>query len=94
MQASCGKLFRARAAARLGRLLACRWAPTRAHGYDYVGGTQKLDVARVDVAAGRAFTPETTGDVVAWLATHPEANAHAGKLLSTPTFFKDHGITA
>ncbi len=46
------------------------------------------------VAAGRAFTPEVTGDVVAWLATHPEANAHAGKLLSTPTFFKDHGITA
>jgi 3-oxoacyl-[acyl-carrier protein] reductase len=46
------------------------------------------------VAAGRAFTPEVTGDVVAWLATHPEANAYAGKLLSTPTFFKDHGITA
>ena len=46
------------------------------------------------VAAGRAFTPEVTGDVVAWLATHPEANAHAGKLLSTPTFFKEHGIAA
>ncbi len=46
------------------------------------------------VAAGRAFTPETTGDVVAWLATHPDANAHAGKLLSTPTFFKEHGISA
>ena len=45
------------------------------------------------VATGRAFTPEVTGDVVAWLATHPEANVHAGKLLSTPTFFKENGIT-
>jgi 3-oxoacyl-[acyl-carrier protein] reductase len=44
------------------------------------------------VAAGRAFSPEVTGDVVAWLATHPEANAYAGKLLSTPTFFRDNGI--
>jgi hypothetical protein len=26
VQASCGKLFSARAAARLGRLVACRWA--------------------------------------------------------------------
>jgi NAD(P)-dependent dehydrogenase (short-subunit alcohol dehydrogenase family) len=45
------------------------------------------------VAAGRAFTPEVTGEVVAWLATHPEADAYAGRLLSTPTFFKDNGIT-
>lgn len=44
------------------------------------------------VAAGRAFTPETTGNVVAWLATHPEADAYAGRLLSTPTFFRDNGI--
>jgi NAD(P)-dependent dehydrogenase (short-subunit alcohol dehydrogenase family) len=44
------------------------------------------------VAAGRAFTPEVTGDVVAWLATHPEADAYAGRLLSTPTFFRDNGI--
>jgi 3-oxoacyl-[acyl-carrier protein] reductase len=44
------------------------------------------------VAAGRAFTPEVTGEVVAWLATHAEASAYAGKLLSTPTFFRDHGI--
>jgi len=44
------------------------------------------------VAKGQAFTPEVTGDVVAWLATHPEANAYAGRLLSTPTFFRDNGI--
>jgi hypothetical protein len=44
------------------------------------------------VAAGRAFTPEVTGDVVAWLATHPEADTYAGRLLSTPTFFRDNGI--
>jgi 3-oxoacyl-[acyl-carrier protein] reductase len=44
------------------------------------------------VAAGRAFTPEVTGDVVAWLVTHPEATAYAGRLLSTPTFFHDNGI--
>jgi 3-oxoacyl-[acyl-carrier protein] reductase len=45
------------------------------------------------VAAGRAFTPEVTGDVVAWLVTHREADAHAGKLLSTPTFFRENGIS-
>jgi 3-oxoacyl-[acyl-carrier protein] reductase len=44
------------------------------------------------IAAGRAFTPEVTAEVVAWLVTHAEANAYAGKLLSTPTFFRDHGI--
>jgi NADP-dependent 3-hydroxy acid dehydrogenase YdfG len=44
------------------------------------------------LAAGRAFTPEVTAEVVAWLVTHPEANAYAGRLLSTPTFFRDHGI--
>jgi len=47
---------------------------------------------RALVAAGRAFPPEVTGDVVAWLATHAEAKSFAGKLLSTPTFFRDHGI--
>ena len=46
------------------------------------------------VAAGRAFTPEVTGDVVAWLVSHPEADAYAGKLLSTPTFFRDNAIPA
>ncbi len=44
------------------------------------------------VATGRAFTPEVTADVVAWLVTHAEANAYAGRLLSTPTFFREHGI--
>jgi NAD(P)-dependent dehydrogenase (short-subunit alcohol dehydrogenase family) len=46
------------------------------------------------VAKGKAFTPEVTGEVVAWLATHPQADAYAGKLLSTPTFFRDNGIRA
>jgi 3-oxoacyl-[acyl-carrier protein] reductase len=46
------------------------------------------------VGKGQAYTPEVTGDVVAWLVTHPEATAYAGKLLSTPTFFKEHGIAA
>jgi 3-oxoacyl-[acyl-carrier protein] reductase len=45
------------------------------------------------VKAGKAFTPEVTGAVVAWLVSHPEADVHAGRLLSTPTFFKDNGIT-
>jgi 3-oxoacyl-[acyl-carrier protein] reductase len=44
------------------------------------------------IAAGRAFTPEVTAEVVAWLATQPEAKAYAGRLLSTPTFFRDNGI--
>ena len=45
------------------------------------------------VAKGKAFTPEVTGAVVSWLVTHPEADAYAGRLLSTPTFFKEHGIS-
>jgi 3-oxoacyl-[acyl-carrier protein] reductase len=36
--------------------------------------------------------PSVTGDVVAWLATRPEAREFAGKLISSPTFFKDRGI--
>ena len=36
--------------------------------------------------------PSVTGDVVAWLATQPEAREWGGKLISTPTFFKDRGI--
>jgi len=39
-----------------------------------------------------ATRPETTGDVVAWLATQPEARPLAGTLISTPTFFKQRGI--
>ena len=36
--------------------------------------------------------PSATGDVVAWLATRPEAREFAGKLISSPTFFQDRGI--
>jgi NAD(P)-dependent dehydrogenase (short-subunit alcohol dehydrogenase family) len=36
--------------------------------------------------------PSATGDVVAWLATQPGAREFAGKLISSPTFFKDRGI--
>ena len=36
--------------------------------------------------------PHVTGDVVAWLATQPEAKEFAGKLISSPTFFKERGI--
>ena len=39
-----------------------------------------------------ATQPHVTGDVVAWLATQPEARAYAGKLISTPTFFRNQGI--
>jgi len=41
---------------------------------------------------GDATRPETTGDVVAWIATQPEAKELAGTLISTPTFFKKRGI--
>ncbi|MBS0377037.1 MAG: SDR family oxidoreductase [Proteobacteria bacterium] len=44
------------------------------------------------VAKGQAFTPEVTGDVVAWLAVHPEASTYAGRLVSTPTLYKDLGL--
>jgi hypothetical protein len=30
---------------------------------------------------------------VAWIATRPEAKDFAGKLISTPTFFKERGIS-
>ncbi len=36
--------------------------------------------------------PSVTGNVVAWIATRPEAREFAGKLISTPTFFKERGI--
>ena len=36
--------------------------------------------------------PEVTGEVVAWLATEDRAGRHAGKVLSTPKFFAEHGI--
>lgn len=39
-----------------------------------------------------ATRPETTGDVVAWLVTRPEAKALAGTLISSPTFFETQGI--
>ena len=40
-----------------------------------------------------ATTPATTGDVVAWLATRPEARELAGTLIGSPGFFKSRGIT-
>lgn len=39
-----------------------------------------------------ATSPETTGEVIAWLATHPEARELAGSLISSPTFFRERGI--
>jgi NAD(P)-dependent dehydrogenase (short-subunit alcohol dehydrogenase family) len=41
----------------------------------------------------QATKPEVTGNVVAWLATQPEAQALAGTLISTPSFFQQRGIT-
>lgn len=46
-----------------------------------------------DEGLGAATKPEVTGDVVAWIATQPEAKEFAGKLISTPTFFKERGIS-
>lgn len=37
--------------------------------------------------------PETTGDVIAWLATSPEAEHFSGKLISSPNFFEKKGIS-
>ena len=37
--------------------------------------------------------PEATGDVIAWLATRPEAEHFAGKLISSPSFFDKKGIS-
>jgi NAD(P)-dependent dehydrogenase (short-subunit alcohol dehydrogenase family) len=39
-----------------------------------------------------ATKPQVTGDVVAWLATQPEARELAGTLISTPSFFMERGI--
>ncbi len=45
-----------------------------------------------DEGLGQATKPQATGDVVAWLATKPEAKELAGTLISSPTFFKERGI--
>ncbi len=39
-----------------------------------------------------ATQPATTGDVIAWLATRPEARALSGTLVSSPDFFERRGI--
>lgn len=39
-----------------------------------------------------AVAPEVAGDVVAWLASRPEARELAGTLISAPGFFKRRGI--
>jgi hypothetical protein len=41
---------------------------------------------------GVGHPPQVTGDVVAWLAAEDKDGRYAGKCLSTPTFFADHGI--
>ncbi len=48
------------------------------------------DAATTGLAEGTK--PEVTGEVVAWLATSPEAKALAGTLISSPTFFKQRNI--
>lgn len=40
-----------------------------------------------------ASRPEATGDVVAWLATQPEAKELAGSMIAAPGFFKSRGIS-
>jgi len=47
----------------------------------------------VDTIGAEPTEPKVTGDVVAWLATQPEARQFAGKLISTPRFFKERGIS-
>ena len=42
--------------------------------------------------AMQGYPPQLTGDVVAWLAAEDRAGEYAGRVLSTPTFFADHGI--
>lgn len=37
--------------------------------------------------------PSVTGDVVAWIATQPQAREWGGKLISSPTFFEKQGIS-
>lgn len=46
----------------------------------------------VDTIGAEPTEPKVTGDVVAWLVTQPEAREFAGKLISTPKFFKERGI--
>ena len=47
----------------------------------------------IDTIGAEPTEPKVTGDVVAWLVTQPEATEFAGKLISTPKFFKERGIT-
>jgi 3-oxoacyl-[acyl-carrier protein] reductase len=56
--------------------------------------TEAMEVLFADnERPSRGHAPRVTGDVVAWLVSHPEGKRHAGRLLSTPTFFAEHDIS-
>jgi NAD(P)-dependent dehydrogenase (short-subunit alcohol dehydrogenase family) len=56
--------------------------------------TEAMEVLFADSPRpSRGHTPEVTGEVVAWLVSHPNGGEHTGRLLSTPTFFAEHGIS-
>lgn len=62
-------------------------------GFTVTEATEVMFGANAAAAFGRDATrPAATGDVVAWLATRPEARALAGTLISSPAFFKSRGI--
>lgn len=63
-------------------------------GYTVTEATVAMFGANAAADFNRIGTrPETTGDVVAWLATRPGAKELAGTLISSPDFFKCRGIT-
>ena len=60
-----------------------------------LSASYQLDLFGANAAAGfnrNATTPETTGDVIAWLATRPEARELAGTLISAPDFLGSRGV--
>jgi len=56
--------------------------------------TEAMEILFADTPRpSRGHMPEVTGEVVAWLVSHPDGKDYVGRLLSTPTFFSEHGIT-
>ena len=63
-------------------------------GYTVTEATVAMFGAESAAAFNRhASTPEVTGDVVAWLATAPEAGELAGTMITAPGFFTSRGIS-
>lgn len=54
--------------------------------------TEAMEVMFAGTDWAKGHPPSATGEVVAWLVSHPRGAGFAGRMLSTPTFFREQGI--